>query len=378
MGLGKTEDSTIKYRLICTIEIEGVVDRPDIIGAVFGQTEGLLTEDLDLRELQRSGRIGRIGVQVSSKQGVTKGKLIIPSSLDRVETAILAATIETVDRVGPCNAKFTLNNIEDVRIEKRETIVSRASQIVKNWAQQVNPESFKIADQVSRSSRMGSVKKYGPDSCPAGPTLAGSDEIIIVEGRADIINLMKAGITNTIAVEGTQVPKTVIKLCKSKAATAFLDGDRGGDFILKELLQVGCDIDRVARAPLGKEVEDLSIDELESIMEHPVDVTEAVFLTGNDRGKPITMYADEKKVYRPRGRERPVRKQVDKRPSKSTRTARSRSERPSARSERPSVRSAKASVRTPKTSTRGVKTTIKTPRDRTKESRRDDSRQRSD
>ena len=214
MGLGKTEDSTIKYRLICTIEIEGVVDRPDIIGAVFGQTEGLLTEDLDLRELQRSGRIGRIGVQVSSKQGVTKGKLIIPSSLDRVETAILAATIETVDRVGPCNAKFTLNKIDDVRIEKRETIVSRASQIVKNWAHQVNPESFKIADQVSRSSRMGSVKKYGPDSCPAGPTLAGSDDIIIVEGRADIINLMKAGITNTIAVEGTQVPKTVIKLCK--------------------------------------------------------------------------------------------------------------------------------------------------------------------
>ena len=282
MGLGKTEDSTIKYRLICTIEIEGVVDRPDIIGAVFGQTEGLLTEDLDLRELQRSGRIGRIGVQVSSKQGVTKGKLIIPSSLDRVETAILAATIETVDRVGPCNAKFVLSKIDDVRIEKRETIVSRASQIVKNWAHQVNPESFKIADQVSRSSRMGSVKKYGPDSCPAGPTLAGSDEIIIVEGRADIINLMKAGITNTIAVEGTQVPKTVVKLCKSKSATAFLDGDRGGDFILKELLQVGCDIDNVARAPLGKEVEDLSLDEIESIIQQPVDVTEAVFLTGND------------------------------------------------------------------------------------------------
>jgi DNA primase len=246
---------------------------------------------------------------------------------------------------------------------------------------------------------MGSVKKYGPDSCPAGPTLAGSDDIIIVEGRADIINLMKAGITNTIAVEGTQVPKTVVRLCKSKSATVFLDGDRGGDFILKELLQVGCDVDNVARAPLGKEVEDLSLDEIESILKHPVDVTEAVFLTGNDRGKPITIYADEKKVYRSRDRDTSDRKHVDKR-QKSTRSARSRSERPSSRTERPPSRTTRTSSRTTRTSSRTARTPVKTPRTSTKtakvtvrtpraisrdsprtESRRDDSRrasQRSD
>jgi len=49
------------------IEIEGVVDKPDVVGAIFGQTEGLLGEDLDLRELQRTGRVGRIQIAVKSE-----------------------------------------------------------------------------------------------------------------------------------------------------------------------------------------------------------------------------------------------------------------------------------------------------------------------
>ena len=57
--MGKISPVSAKYIVHSSINIDGVVDRPDVIGAIFGQTEGLLGADLELRELQRSGRIGR-------------------------------------------------------------------------------------------------------------------------------------------------------------------------------------------------------------------------------------------------------------------------------------------------------------------------------
>ena len=83
----------------------------------------------------------------------------------------------------------------------------------------------------------------------------------MVEGRADVLNLLKHGIKNAIAVEGTSIPETIIKLSKERIVTAFTDGDRGGELILKELLQVA-DVDYVARAPEGKEVEELTKKEI--------------------------------------------------------------------------------------------------------------------
>ncbi|HNL87406.1 MAG TPA: DNA primase, partial [Methanoregulaceae archaeon] len=62
---------TTKYLIHLHLEAEGVVEKPDVVGAIFGQTEGLLGEDLDLRDLQRTGRVGRIDVQISSKKGET-------------------------------------------------------------------------------------------------------------------------------------------------------------------------------------------------------------------------------------------------------------------------------------------------------------------
>ena len=84
---------TTKYVIYADITAVGIVERPDVVGAIFGQTEGLLGEDLDLRDLQRTGRVGRIDVQISSKKGETKGDILISSSLDRAETAILAACL---------------------------------------------------------------------------------------------------------------------------------------------------------------------------------------------------------------------------------------------------------------------------------------------
>ena len=130
--MGKVSPISIKYMINAIARLDGVVEKPDIIGAIFGQTEGLLGKDLELRELQKSGRIGRIEVDLDTKEGKTSGEIIIPSSMDRSDTAIIAASLETIQRIGPCNAKIDVKSIEDVRVSKREYLVERAKEILKN------------------------------------------------------------------------------------------------------------------------------------------------------------------------------------------------------------------------------------------------------
>lgn len=257
--------STTKYIIHGRIEVDGIVEKPDVVGAIFGQTEGLLGEELDLRELQKTGRIGRIQVNIESQNGKSFGEILIPSSLNRVETSVLASALETVDRVGPCTAKIILEQIEDVREVKRRQIIQRAANLLKHWDEDVTPESQEITDEVLQSIKVGDIIKYGPENLPAGPDIETAEDIIIVEGRADVLNLLRLGITNTIAVEGTNVPKTIVDLSKERSCTVFLDGDRGGDLILKELLQVA-KIENVVRAPPGKEVEELTKKEIVKIL----------------------------------------------------------------------------------------------------------------
>lgn len=248
-------DFTTKYVIEANFSVKGVVEKSDIVGAIFGQTEGLLL-DLDLRDLQKSGRIGRIEVENESKEGISSGVIKIPSSLTRKETALLAATIETVSRVGPCEAEIKLVDITDVRETKRKQIISRAAELLKEWDSK-SLEPSEIEEKIDTNIKLGAIKEWGPDKLPAGPDID-NDDIIIVEGRADVLNLLRIGVKNTIAVQGTQIPKSIIGLCsKKKTVTAFLDGDRGGTIILNELLQVA-KIHFVARAPEGFEVEELT------------------------------------------------------------------------------------------------------------------------
>jgi DNA primase len=250
-----------KYIVHATINIDGVVDKSDVIGAIFGQTEGLLGEDLELRELQRSGRIGRIEVNVDTKGGKTEGQIIIPSSLDKAETAIIAAALEIIQRIGPCNAKIRVGNIEDVRVSKRNFVIERAKELLKNMMDKVLPDSQDITDEVAYSVRVMEIMEYGKDRLPAGPAIDESDEIIVVEGRADVINLVKHGFKNVIAMNGSNVPGTIVELSKRKIMTIFADGDRGGDLNIKELIQVS-EVDYVTKAPDGKEVEELTKKEI--------------------------------------------------------------------------------------------------------------------
>ena len=265
---------TIKYVMSASFEVDGVVEKPDVIGAVFGQTEGLFGSELDLRELQKSGRIGRIKIELDSKQDRTTGKIIIPTSLDRVSTAIIAASIEAIDRIGPCSAIVNLEKIEDVREAKRKAIVERAKDILRKWNIETLPDADEVFKEVSKTLRAARAMKYGPENLSAGPEVGSSKEIVVVEGRADVIALLRSGIQNVIALEGAKVPTTIIKLTKEKEATAFLDGDHSGDLILKELQQVA-KIKYVARAPRGREVEDLTSREILEALQKRVPIEKA-------------------------------------------------------------------------------------------------------
>jgi DNA primase len=259
--MGKISPVSSKYIVHASIQINGIVDKPDVIGAIFGQTEGLLGAELELRELQRSGRIGRIEVNVETKTGKSKGEIIIPSSLDKAETAIVAAALEIIQRIGPCNAKITVENIEDVRISKRHAVIERAKELLRTMMDSQMPDSQELADEVAYSVRVMEITEYGKGRLPAGPAIDESDEIIVVEGRADVINLLKYGFKNAIAIGGTGVPPEIADLCRKKTVTLFVDGDRGGDLIIKEMTEIA-EVDFITKAPDGKELEELTQKEI--------------------------------------------------------------------------------------------------------------------
>ena len=273
--MGSKEKQSAKYIIEAKFVVDGVVEKHDVIGAIFGQTEGLFPKNFELRELQKSGKIGRIDIDLKSAKDRTEGKIVAPSSLDRAETAIIAAAMETVDRVGPCEAKVSVDQISDVRFDKREQIMKRAKELMRDWVVTETQDIEKLLTEVSREDKTVKAVTYGREKLTATPNLSKAKEIIIVEGRADVNNLLKSGYTDIIALEGVKVPRTIINLVKrKKEVTAFLDGDRGGDLILKELTQVA-QPKYVARAPRGKEVEDLTPAEIRAALAAKVPFEEA-------------------------------------------------------------------------------------------------------
>ncbi|MEO2241049.1 MAG: DNA primase DnaG [Euryarchaeota archaeon] len=295
----------IKYVIRARLKADGYVERPDVVGAIFGQTEGLLGDELDLRRLLKTGRIGRIDVKLRNEDGKTVGEIIVPSSLDRVETALIAAALEQVERVGPCQAEVEVVSIDDVRQEKRERIIKRAREILQQMVDEVTPDSSELVREVKKALKeQEEVQEY--KGLPAGPEVEEADEIIVVEGRADVANLLRCGIKNVIAVEGTNVPEPVIELSKEKEVTVFADGDRGGELIIKELMQVA-DVDYVARAPKGKEVEELTRREIRKALENRVPAEEYLRrLQRKKKGRPRKQGKPPKKKGKPKkkGRKR--------------------------------------------------------------------------
>ena len=250
------DPTSSKYVIRASIRANGVVNKSDVVGAVFGQTEGLLGDELDLRDLQKSGRMGRVEVDIKSDKGKSKGEIVISSSMDQVETSVFAAALETVERVGPCKATVKVTALEDSRTSKREIIIERARALLIDLLQDSRSAGSTITDTVRQALQTEEVVRF-KGKLPAGPNVETSDAIIIVEGRGDVLNLLKHGIKNAVAVEGTNIPKEVVALTKEKTVTAFVDGDRGGEMIIQELLQVA-EVDFIARAPDNTEVEHIT------------------------------------------------------------------------------------------------------------------------
>ncbi|MBU0756441.1 MAG: DNA primase [Nanoarchaeota archaeon] len=320
--MGKISPVSAKYIIHASINIEGVVDRPDVIGAIFGQTEGLLGSELELRELQRSGRIGRIEVETETRSGKTRGSIVIPSSLDKAETAIVGAALEIIQRIGPCNAKILVSKIEDVRVSKRRYVIERAKELLKNLMDNVMPDSQELSDEVAYSVRVMEITEFGKARLPAGPNVEDSDEIIVVEGRADVLNLLKHGFKNAIAINGTSVPPEIVTLADKKIVTAFVDGDRGGELIIQELMGL-TEIDFVCMAPAGKEVEELTKKEIHKALRGKIaaeqaklELTQSAPNKGNDKIKaamnhPRPVSKDQRpqnKIRKPLPSQRPITK----------------------------------------------------------------------
>jgi len=265
VNLELPDTAIVKYHVKLKFEVDGVVEKADLVGAIFGQTEGLFGPKMNLNELQKTWKVGRIEINLDSRNGKTHGEVIIPMSTDIQTASLIAAAVENVDKVGPCTAHFQLVEVEDVRASKRKAIVDRAKLIMKDWATKTESSTEEELKDVADSARAAKIISYGREDLPAGPGIYTSDNIIIVEGRADVLNLLRAGIENSVAVEGTNVPESIARLSREKKAAAFLDGDRGGDLILKELQQVAR-IEKVYRAPPGREVEELTPVEILDIL----------------------------------------------------------------------------------------------------------------
>ncbi|MEF8873621.1 MAG: DNA primase DnaG [Candidatus Thermoplasmatota archaeon] len=269
------DPSTTKYVIKAKLKANGVVEKPDVVGAIFGQTEGLLGDELDLRDLQKSGRMGRIEVEVSSSKGKASGTISVPSSLDLVETSILAAAFETIDRVGPCKANIDIEEIKDVRESKRNRIVERAKELLSETVEESKVPTGNLTESVRQEVQMEEISEYGDSRSPAGPNVGDSDAIILVEGRSDVLNLLKYGIKNAIAVEGTDVPEGIKNLSSERVTTAFVDGDRGGSLILQELLET-TEVDYVAQAPENTEVEELTQKQITKALRSKIPVDQYV------------------------------------------------------------------------------------------------------
>jgi DNA primase len=282
-----------------------VVEKADLIGAIFGQTEGLFGPEMNLNELQKTWKVGRIEINLESKNDKTYGAILIPMSTDVSTAALIAAAVESVDKVGPCSARVILEGIEDVRASKRAQIADRAKDIMKEWSSRTSSEGENLLKDVQESTKRARVVNFGVENLPAGPGVYTSDGVYIVEGRADVILFLRAGIENVVAVEGTSIPHSVIDLSRKKRIIAVLDGDRGGDLIEKELAQV-MKVERVIRAPDGKEVEDLT----------PIEVHQML------RGELPGRNPRESRQERSERYERPERQERAERPSRYERAPR--------------------------------------------------------
>ncbi|MCS7122555.1 MAG: toprim domain-containing protein [Candidatus Micrarchaeota archaeon] len=272
--MGKTYMDNLKYLIRVIVEVKGKVGKEDIIGAVFGQTEGLLGRDMDLRALQDSGKIGRLEpegeLSYSQNTKSTTAILRLPSSLEIEKTVMIGAALETIDKVGPYPAVFQVDKILDMRTEKRAKIRNRAKELLQKFLDEEEIDPKEIENELKRFFSDKNIIQLvsNNDKIVAHREYDMFDEIIFVEGRADVENLISYGIKNVVSVGGVSesIPSKIKEIAEKRSVILFLDGDSGAKRVARNLIEAGVKIDYVARAPDGKEVEELTKKEIYSAL----------------------------------------------------------------------------------------------------------------
>ena len=289
--MAKISPVSIKYMIHANFTAEGALEKPDVIGAIFGQTEGLLGADLEMRELQKEGKIGRIEVDLERSNKITTGRIKIPTALDQSETTLIAAAIETIERMGPSDSEIEIERIEDVRGSKRDYILERAKKLMSEI--KGSTDSREISNEIKDSAKIAGIQEYGDEKLPCGDL--SRKEIIVVEGRADVINLLRSGVNNSIAMNGTKLPNAIRELGKEKEITLFVDGDRGGKLIIQNVAD-NADIDYIAIAPDGKEVEELTGKEVLMNLRKKMPLKDFIRRTGMTVRKTIEAPSEKKEL----------------------------------------------------------------------------------
>jgi DNA primase len=162
-----------------------------------------------------------------------------------------------------------VERIEDVRGSKRDYILERAKKLMSEI--KGSTDSREISNEIKDSAKTANIQEYGEEKLPCG-NISGR-EIIVVEGRADVVNLLRAGVTNVIGMNGTKLPNAIKELSKDKEITLFVDGDRGGKLIVQNVAD-NASIDYIVVAPDGKEVEELAGKEILMILRRRVPLNE--------------------------------------------------------------------------------------------------------
>jgi len=253
--------------IIAKFTIDGPVSKTDIIGTFYTMIEGYY-KDFNFKDLQSRGKIGRIKIELNQSGSISIGTIYVPTDLDILETSLLAATIETIPKVGVYNAKFEVVKIEDRRRLNKEYIYKRAREIAKNIVEE-SLSAEELIKNLKKDLLSSMIRYYGIDRLPGGPNIHTSDSIIVVEGKADVNNLVEKGYLNVIAINGKYDAPILEKLISEKETILFVDSDKGGEFIIKEMLS-RYNIEYVALSIPGKEVEELSLKEIDICLRNKI------------------------------------------------------------------------------------------------------------
>ena len=104
---------------------------------------------MNLQELQKTWKIGRIEINLTSRDDKTDGNVVIPLSTDMSTAALIAAAVESVEKVGPCLAHFKLNKIDEFPVNSDEYHLT-----VNNWS---NWASFSTIDEYIEHAKISGV-----------------------------------------------------------------------------------------------------------------------------------------------------------------------------------------------------------------------------